>query len=245
VEILTDQDLLILEQLSDERGHPLWDLSETMARDKFGYQTSARTHARNIKGNLLKKLTRLEELEYIYKIERKSTRWNTRSKKIAEYPYYINKNSRVLYKIQHDLADPIEGKIWRYDKTHYIEQKEYDKQKWDSMKNHEEAPDISNSHLKARQGLTSFIHLYFWCDKIKKEIDDVVKTHRARYDSFSLVTRIPPCRICQEIQDRMKIDQYYRELQLILYQRKRFLAKINAQVCHDISDLRELQLAKL
>jgi hypothetical protein len=184
--MLTDQDLLILERLSDECGHPLWDLSEIKARDKFSDQKSARTHARNIKGNLLKRLNRLEELEYIYTAKRKSTRWNSRSKNLDEYPYYINKNLKVLNKIQYDLADPIEGKIWYYDKTHYIEQKEYNKQKWDYMKNHEEAPDISNNHLKARQALNSFIHLYFWCDKIKKEIDDVVKNHRVRYDFILL-----------------------------------------------------------
>ena len=120
-----------------------------------------------------------------------------------------------MNKIQEDLTkDPHDGWIWYYDKIHYIEEKK--------SKLGEER---SEEHVKAHGLLTNYIHLYLWCNKIKKEIDDIVQKHGSRYGSFCLIS---PCRI----QDRIRIDQFYQEKQIIQLQQERFLDIIRKNVQH-------------
>ena len=107
---LTEKDLLILEQLSDDYGHPLWMISESIARDKFPEAKSVRSKAKNEQPNLYRRMTKLEELEYVYTVRRNSTRWDSRSKGMQEYPYYINKNLDTLQRIQNAIADQIDGR---------------------------------------------------------------------------------------------------------------------------------------
>jgi hypothetical protein len=139
--------------------------------------------------------------------------------KYPNEPLYINKFIDNMNKIQYDLADPIDGRIWYYDRVHYIEEKKSDSR------------EISEKHFKAHVLLTEFIYLYIWCEQIKREIDEVVDTYRVRFNSFSLVTPIPPCRICRSIQRKIKINRYFQEINQILWKKTKI---------HSKDDLREL-----
>lgn len=153
----------------------------------------------------------------------------------GEYPnklLYINKFIDNMHKIQRDLAYSIEGRIWYYDKIHHIE---HAKMEMKSRK-------TSEKHAEAHGVLTSFIRLYYWCDQIIKEIDNSVKTHQQHYDSFCLVTQIPPCKRCRVMQKGIKLYQYHQESQRILFQQDRILALMKARVQHGINNVKELQL---
>jgi len=141
----------------------------------------------------------------------------------GKYPnklLYIKKLNNNMYKIQEDLANPIEGWIWYCDKIHYIEEKK--------AKIREK---LSEEHVKAHCLLTEFIHLYIWCDQIKREINEVVEDHRIYFDSFCLRTQIPPCKICRGIQRRAKHYQYFQEINNIFWKQKDI---------HSTEDLRKL-----
>ena len=141
----------------------------------------------------------------------------------GKYPnklLYIKKLNDNMYKIQEDLANPIEGRIWYYDKIHYIEEKKANIRE-----------KLSEEHVKAHCLLTEFIHLYLWCDQIKREINEIVEDHRVYFDSFCLITQIPPCKTCRSIQRSMKHSQYFQELNNILWKQTEI---------HSIKDLKEL-----
>lgn len=214
MEILSADDLLILERISDDCGHPLWELSEIAVRDEADSLLGPKDvqfKAKNKKGNLNKKLKEWERLGYVYKIKRKSTRWNTRSPNMYEYPYYINKSSDTLHKIQHCIADPIEGKIWIHDEINYVEQKKYNKIQEDyiTSSDNDEGPSISDKHHEARTFITRFMLLYFWCDKIIEKCQDLLEEPNTR-PSFSLINPVPPCKLCQGIQRRIRYDIYHQ-----------------------------------
>ena len=232
VDILTDQDLVILEFLSDDCGHPLWNLAETLTSHPLWKSSktlvinnslsskSSRQLAKKLKGNLLKRLDRLETKGYIYRIPRKSTRWKTRSPGADEYPYYINKNISSIDKIQFHLADQIEGRLWYYNNIHHIEERKT------GVGN-----EITEEHAKVHGLRGEFVHLWSWCDQVRREISEVVQENGSRVDSFCLVTPIPPCKICQDVLRRKKLHQYYQDIQRAL----------NSQnVIHSENDLKKL-----
>lgn len=152
----------------------------------------------------------------------------------GKYPnksLYINKFIDNMHKIQHDLADEIEGRIWYYDKIHHIEHAKMRSRK------------TSEKHAKAHGVLTSFIHLYIWCNQIKKEIDSLVTTHKQHYDSFCLVTQPPPCKCCQAIEENAKMYQYYQDMHYILTDQDTILELMKTDMRHRINSVEELKLA--
>lgn len=140
--------------------------------------------------------------------------------KYPNEPLYINKFIDNMHRIQDNLANPIDGRIWHYNKIHYIEEKKT-----------KVGRELSDEHVKAHGLLSEFIHLYLWCDQIKREIDEIVEDHRGHFDSFCLITQIPPCKICRAIQRRAKHYQYFQEINSILWKQKDI---------HSTEDLRKL-----
>ena len=126
--------------------------------------------------------------------------------KYPQEPLYINKFIDNMHRIQDDLANPIDGRIWHYNKIHYIEEKKA-----------KVGRELSDEHVKAHGLLAEFIHLYLWCDQIKIEIDEIVEDHRGHFDSFCMITQIPPNETCRAIQRRVKHRQYFQEMNHILW----------------------------
>jgi hypothetical protein len=141
----------------------------------------------------------------------------------GKYPnklLYINKFIDNINKIQDLLADRVDGRIWHYDKIHYIEEKKA-----------KIGEKPSEEHVNAHHLLNEFIHLYLWCDQIKRELDEIVEDQRVHFDSFCLITQIPPCKTCRLIQKSMKHSQHFQELNYILWKQMDI---------HSIEDLRKL-----
>jgi hypothetical protein len=219
---LTDQQLTALDILSMDCGFTNQELTEWLRKKK---------------GNIHNKVTKpLLEKGLIYQIGKIYPKPN---KKL-----YINKCFKIINKIRHDLADPIEGRIWYYEKIHYSEQKEYEKRKWDCIRNQKELPPISDKHLQARTFLLSFIHLQLWCDKSIDEMQSLLRESYVR-GSFCLLTPIPPCALCQDIQKHAKSQEYLQEHQRIIWERDQLLAIMRAQTEHGINDVRELEITHL
>ena len=225
---LTEKDLLILEQLTDDCGHPLWMLSETAVVNKIPGVEYAQFNAKNKKGNMYRRMTRLKELEYVYTVERNSTRQKTRSKNMPEYPYYINKDMDMLFGIQTAIADPLDGAIWKYDDTHRIEQEKYNKLKWNCKTENGVASPISDKHLEARHYLCSYIHLFFWCDLYIGYIRGIYLSGLARGD-FSLLTPVPPCICGKKTQMQMNMYRACQERMRIIGRMEEYLIEVKCR----------------
>jgi hypothetical protein len=86
---LTDTMLMILFYLVDDRGHPLWEIAETLEIDE---------------GYCSKQIKKLKENDMVYTLEdRKSTRYRTTSPNRLETPIYINKKWLILRRIRSGL----------------------------------------------------------------------------------------------------------------------------------------------
>jgi hypothetical protein len=214
---LTDQQLEALGNLSIDYGLTNRELNRRLKESNISSNLTEQEINKALEkiekneGNCYRTVTRpLLSQNIIYKTKGK----------YPNEPLYINKFIDNMNKIQHTLADPIDGRIWHYDRVHYIEGKKMGLG---------EIP--SEEHVKAHGLLAEFTYLYIWCDQIKREINEVVETYRGHFDSFCLVAQIPPCKICLKIQRNVKVRQYFQDLNRVLWKQ----AKI-----HSRDDLREL-----
>lgn len=235
---LTDMQLEALDILSEDCGITNRKLTRQLKESDISSMLTEQELTKSLEriekseGNVFNKVTKpLLEQGMIYQVK---------GEKYPNKLLYINKSRDNMLKIQHDLADPLEGRIWYYDRIHYKEQTEFEKRKWDYLNDHDAAPDISDKHAEARSLLMSFIHLYLWCDKIYKEIHAML-FEGDTWSGFSLVTQIPPCMTCQEINRRMKSEQYHQESMRVIYEKDRLLALIKARTQHGIRNVKELQ----
>lgn len=140
-------------------------------------------------GNTRTKITKpLLESGIIYQVKRK-------------YPnkfLFIIKSYKNIYKLKNELADPIFGKIQFYKKAHRIEQIEYEKKKYNYMREHEAPPEISDTHLEIRHILGKCIHLYKWCNEIEKDLHAQTSKRNTKAN-FSLLSLRPQCDLCKDI----------------------------------------------
>ena len=176
--------------------------------------------------------------------KRNTTRKGSNEPKKSEVPYYINKNSEVLDKIQHDLANHFTGKIWYYERIYNSEQIELNKKRSiDMIQNNKDETTVSDKHSEATHFLQAYIHLYLWCNKFIKEINNLSYEPNVRIPFCLLDTArpLPPCHCCQESYRQIRFEKRYRDLTRILINSNRYLAKIRAKQ-HGVHNADELQL---
>lgn len=229
---LTDDQLVVLDELSINAGQTSKELNRSLEAPKILSTEDEQEIIKVLekieknKSNFYRDIKKpLLDMGMVYQIERPGRRGNIKL-------LYINKFIDNIDTIRRKLTDPDEGRIWHYERIH---RQEHANSEWG---------ETSEKHAEVHGILTSFIHLYYWCAQIRKEIDAMVKDHKLHYDSFCLITQIPPprCVCCREIQRRINSEQYFQEIQNILFQQDRYLALINAQVRHGISNVEELRL---